>query len=304
LLMRRRAVSDAARNIAPTNATMRTATSGHVDDMPRVKQLSAGRPAHCGNIVRCYLPLVKWVRVVWVPAVVMMVTVSCGGSPSEIRVSAAASLTDAFAEVETAFEATHAGVDVVLNFGGSSALREQIIEGAPVDVFASANMSTMESVVAAGEVAVDPRVFARNLLEIAVPPGNPGNVTGLADFSRQDLLIGLCAEGVPCGDFGRQALEKAGVTPSIDSNEPDVRALLTKIELGEFDAGIVYVTDVTAAKGQVEGIEIPASDNVVATYPIAVLASAPNPDAAGVFVEFVLSDTGKAILSRYGFAAP
>jgi len=264
----------------------------------------AGRPAHRGNLVRCYLPLVKWVRVVWVPAVVMMVTVSCGGSLSEVRVSAAASLTDAFTEIEAAFEAAHPGVDVVLNFGGSSALREQIIEGAPVDVFASANMSIMESVATAGEVTGDPRVFARNLLEIAVPLDNPGNVTGLADFSRQDLLIGLCAEGVPCGDFGRQALEKAGVVPSIDSNEPDVRALLTKIELGELDAGIVYVTDVTAAEGQVEGIEIPASENILATYPIAVLASAPNLDGAGAFVEFVLSDTGEAVLSRHGFAAP
>ncbi len=233
-----------------------------------------------------------------------MVIASCGGSPSEVRVSAAASLTDAFAEIETAFEATHPGIDVVLNFGGSSALREQIIEGAPVDVFASANMSIMDSVVAAGEVVSEPRVFASNLLEIAVPPGNPGDVAGLVDFSRAGLLVGLCAEGVPCGDFGRNALEKAGVVPVIDSNEPDVRALLTKIELGELDAGIVYATDVESAGGRVEGVEIPASDNVIATYPIAVLVSAPNPRGADAFLEFVLSDPGQAILSRYGFAAP
>jgi len=239
-----------------------------------------------------------------VPAVLAMVIVSCGGSSSEVRVSAAASLTDAFAEIETAFEAAYPGNDVVLNFAGSSALREQIIEGAPADVFASANMSNMDSVVAAGEVAGEPRVFASNLLEIAVAPGNPAGVTGLADFSRPGLLIGLCAEGVPCGNFGRQALEKAGVVPSIDSNEPDVRALLTKIELGELDAGIVYVTDVASAGGRVEGIEIPASDNVVARYPIAALVSAPNPRGADAFVEFVLSDAGQAILSRYGFAAP
>ncbi|MFZ0492493.1 MAG: molybdate ABC transporter substrate-binding protein [Acidimicrobiia bacterium] len=246
----------------------------------------------------------KRTRFLWAPVVLTMVIASCGGSPSEVRVSAAASLTDAFAEIETAFEATHPGIDVVLNFGGSSALREQIIEGAPVDVFASANMSIMDSVVAAGEVVSEPRVFASNLLEIAVPPGNPGDVAGLVDFSRAGLLVGLCAEGVPCGDFGRNALEKAGVVPVIDSNEPDVRALLTKIELGELDAGIVYATDVESAGGRVEGVEIPASDNVIATYPIAVLVSAPNPRGADAFLEFVLSDPGQAILSRYGFAAP
>lgn len=236
--------------------------------------------------------------------VLTTVAVSCAGSSSEIRVSAAASLTDAFTEIAAAFETANPGTDVVLNFGGSSALREQILEGAPVDVFASANISTMESVTTADQVAGEPHVFARNLLEIAVPPGNPGGVNGLADFARPDLLIGLCLEGVPCGDFGRKALQNAGVVPSIDSNEPDVRALLTKIELGELDAGIVYVTDVASAAGGVEGVEIPASANVTATYPIAVLASAPRPEGAEAFVEFVLSDMGQAILSRYGFAPP
>lgn len=216
--------------------------------------------------------------------------------------SAAASLTDAFTQMATAFEAVHPGVDVVLNFAGSSTLREQIIEGAPVDVFASADMSDMEKVVVAGDVAARPKVFARNLLEIAVPPGNPGEVTGLADFARSDLLIGLCAQGVPCGDLGRQALDKAGVTPSVDSNEPDVRALLTKIELGELDAGIVYVTDVASA--DVQGIEIPASDNVVADYPIAAMSSASDGEAANAFVEFVLSGKGQEILIDYGFTTP
>ena len=233
-----------------------------------------------------------------------MVVASCGGSPSEVRVSAAASLNDAFSEIKVAFEATHPGVDILLNFGGSSALREQILEGAPVDVFASANMSIMDSVVAAGETVGEPRVFASNLLEIAVPPGNPGGVTSLIDFARPDLLVGLCAEAVPCGDFGRKALDKAGVVPSIDSDEPDVRALLNKIELGELDAGIVYATDVESAGGRVEGIEIPASDNVIATYPIAILVSAPNPRGADAFVEFVMSDAGREILTRYGFVAP
>ena len=129
-------------------------------------------------------------------------------------------------------------------------------------------------------------------------------MTGLEDFAREELLIGLCAEDVPCGDFGRQALENAGVTPSIDTNEPDVRALLTKIEAGELDAGITYVTDVLSTSGTVEGVDIPAEVNVVAEYPIATLTGAPNPDAAAAWVEFVLSEEGQAILTSYGFTSP
>jgi molybdate transport system substrate-binding protein len=161
----------------------------------------------------------------------------------------------------------------------------------------------MDQLVEAGEVAGEPEIFVTNLLQIAVPAGNPGEVTGLEDFAREELVIGLCAEDVPCGDFGRQALENAGVTPSLDTNEPDVRALLTKIESDELDAGIVYVTDVLSATG-VEGVEIPAAVNVVAEYPIAVLARAPNPDAASAWVEFVLSEEGQAILTSYGFTSP
>ncbi len=219
----------------------------------------------------------------------------------EVLVSAAASLTDAFGEIESAFEEANAGVEVILNLGASSALREQILEGAPTDVFASADTSNMDQVAEAGEVAGQAEIFVTNLLQIAVPAGNEAGVTGLDDFAHEDLLIGLCAEDVPCGEFGRQALAGAGVTPAIDTNEPDVRALLTKIEAGELDAGITYVTDVLSTEGTVDGIDIPAEDNVVAEYPIAVLAGAPNPDAAASFVEFVLSDQGQAILTGYGF---
>jgi molybdate transport system substrate-binding protein len=225
------------------------------------------------------------------------------GLEGELLVSAAASLTDAFAEVEAVFETDHPDVDIVLNLGPSSGLREQILEGAPADVFASANSSNMDQVVKAGEAA-DPVIFVANLLQIAVPPGNPGGVTALDAFAREELLIGLCAEDAPCGDFGREVLEHAGVTPAIDTNEPDVRALLTKIEQGELDAGIVYVTDVASTEGAVEGIDIPAEHNVVAEYPIAVLSHAPNPDAAAAFVEFVLSEEGRGIMSGYGFASP
>lgn len=221
----------------------------------------------------------------------------------DVLVSAAASLTDAFGEIEAVFEEANPDVDIVLNLGPSSGLREQILEGAPADVFASANTSNMDQVVEAGE-AEDPEIFVENLLQIAVPAGNPGGVTGLEDFARDELLIGLCAEEVPCGDFARQALTNAGVTPIIDTNEPDVRALLTKIEAGELDAGITYVTDVASTGGTVDGVDIPEDDNVVAEYPIAVLTNAPNPDAAAAFVAFVLSDEGQAILNGYGFASP
>lgn len=231
-------------------------------------------------------------------------TATASGLGGELLVSAAASLTDAFAEVATAFEAAHPGVDVVLNLGGSSSLREQILAGAPADVFASANMSNMSKVVAAGEVVGEPQIFARNLLQIAVPPGNPSGITGLGDFSREELLIGLCAAEVPCGDFARTALDHAGVVPAVDTNEPDVRALLTKIEAGELDAGITYVTDVTSSRGRVDGVDIPEPDNVVAEYPIAALAGALNPDAARAFVAFVLSDDGQEILGHDGFASP
>ncbi len=237
---------------------------------------------------------------------VLGTVIACSGSSveGELLVSAAASLTDAFAEMESAFEEANPGLDVVLNLGSSSALREQILEGAPADVFASANTSNMDQVAEAGEISGEAEIFVTNSLQIAVPIGNPAEVTGVEDFAREELLIGLCAEGVPCGDFGRQALAKAGVIPSVDTNEPDVRALLTKIEAGELDAGITYVTDVLSASGSVEGLEIPAEVNIVAEYPIATLAGAPNPDAAAAWVEFVLSEEGQAILTRYGFTSP
>jgi molybdate transport system substrate-binding protein len=217
-----------------------------------------------------------------------------------ITVFAAASLTDTFNAVGDAFEGANPGVTVEFNFAGSSALREQILAGAPADVFASANPSNMTQVVDAG-AATGSSPFVENQLQIAVPTGNPAGVTGLADFADGDLLIGLCAEEVPCGQFGREALAAAGITPSIDTNEPDVRSLLTKIEAGELDAGIVYRTDVLAAGDAVEGIDIPADQNVIATYPIAALAESANPEAAAAFVAFVLSPEGQDILAEYGF---
>jgi molybdate transport system substrate-binding protein len=222
----------------------------------------------------------------------------------EVLVSAAASLTDAFAEMEAAFEADHPGTDVILNLGPSSGLREQILEGAPVDVFASANTANMDQVAGEGLVAGESWIFAHNRLAIAVPAGNPAGITGLPDLGREDLLIGLCAAAVPCGDFARTALALAGVDPAIDTNEPDVRALLTKLGAGELDAGITYLTDVVAAGGEVEAIDMPDEANVVADYPIAVMTYSPNPGAAAAFVDFVISDAGGRILVSHGFEAP
>ena len=230
--------------------------------------------------------------------------IACGDPAGiELVVSGAASLTDALIDIEAAFEAANPGVDVVLNLGSTSSLRQQILEGAPVDVFASADFANMELVVAAGE-AKDSVVFANNSLQIAVPAGNPAGINGLEDFAAEELLIGLCAENIPCGRFAREALVNAGVTPAVDSNEPDVRALLTKIAAGELDAGITYVTDVLSAEGKIEGIDIPPAVNVATSYPIATLAGAPNPAAASAFVTFVLSVEGQTMLARHGFSAP
>ena len=223
------------------------------------------------------------------------------GSEGTVTVFAAASLTDAFTEMAGAFEQS-AGVDVQLNFGPSSALRNQILEGAPADVFAPADEANMEAVVEGGE-AEDPTVFARNRLEIAVPAGNPGAVEGRGDFADPDLLIGLCAEEVPCGRLAREVLARAGVEPAVDTNEPDVRALLTKIASGDLDAGLVYRTDVRAAGSDVDGIGVPGRA-VETLYPISVLERADDSEPAAVFVDFVLSDAGQAILRDAGFQPP
>ena len=233
------------------------------------------------------------------------VTTTAAESASEgtLTVFAAASLTDAFGEVGRAFEGANPGVTVEFNFAASSSLREQILAGAPADVFASANQSNMDQVVEGG-AASEPSDFVSNQLQIAVPAGNPAAITGLADFADGDLLIGLCAEEVPCGQFGREALVNAGVAPAIDTNEPDVRSLLTKVEAGELDAGIVFRTDVLSAGDAVEGIDIPPDQNVTATYPIAALADAGNGDVADAFVAFVRAGEGQEILESYGFDAP
>lgn len=229
---------------------------------------------------------------------------SPGEMEGDVLVSAAASLTDAFEDLEAAFEAAHPRVDVILNLGGSSALREQILGGAPADVFASADVANMQQVAAAGLLAGEPVVFAANAMRIAVPRGNPGNVRSLDDLADEDLLVGLCAETVPCGRLARELLAAAGVDAAIDTAEPDVRSLMTKVAAGELDAGIVYVTDLAAARGSVEGIDIANAADELTEYAIAVLDAAPHPDGAAAFVALVQSDRGRAVLSRHGFVLP
>jgi molybdate transport system substrate-binding protein len=223
------------------------------------------------------------------------------GVSGSVTVFAAASLTDAFGALASAFEDANPDASVELNFGASSALREQILAGAPADVFASADTANMDQVVEAGSVEGEPEVFARNELQIVVPAGNPGDVDGLDDFADPDLLVGLCAEEVPCGQFGRQVLANAHVTPAQDTDEPDVRSLLTKVEAADLDVGLVYATDVRSAGDAVEGIDIPEEDNVVADHPVAALSAADEPGVAAAFVAFVLSAAGQDILASYGF---
>lgn len=232
----------------------------------------------------------------------MLSVSACGGSTEsrdEILVSAASSLTDVFGEIGDMFEAEHPGADVVFNFAASSTLREQILQGAPVDVFASADIANMER-------ATDDHyeLFASNRARIAVPTGNPAGVTGLADFGRDDLLLGLCAAGAPCGDLAREVLSSAGITPVIDTVEPNVRSLVTKVAAAELDAAIVYATDVTGSDSEVEGLDIESEHSPVAFYPIAVVTDGPNPEGAAAFVEFVLSPAGREILAEYGFGSP
>ncbi|MDX1646463.1 MAG: molybdate ABC transporter substrate-binding protein [Longimicrobiales bacterium] len=226
------------------------------------------------------------------------------GSKAEVVVSAAASLTDAFAEIQAVFEASHPDIEIILNLAGSATLSAQILEGAPVDVFASADAANMELVASTEELMGEPRLFAGNALKIVVPPRNPAAVRGLGDFAREDLLLGLCRREVPCGRLAREVLAREGVSVSIDTAEPDVRALLTKVASGELDAAITYATDAFAAGEDVDAVDIPAEENVVTRYPIAVLARTRHPTSARTFVDFVLSPRGEEILERNGFLAP
>ena len=249
-------------------------------------------------------------------AALLIVTVggtsACGSSappsgPSTvsgtITVFAASSLNAAFTAIGSDFQKSHPGTMVQFSFAGSSTLVGQIQQGAIGDVFASADQANMLKLIDSGFTAESPMVFAHNVLEIVVGKGNPKHISSLPDLARSGSVVVLCAPAVPCGRYAAQALQKAGVAVKPASQEADVKAVLSKVALGEADAGIVYVTDVKAAGSAVEGVAIPPALNVVAEYPIVMLKDSQNSALARAFVSYVLTD-GRPILTRYGFTGP
>lgn len=230
-------------------------------------------------------------------------------STGDVVVFAASSLTNAFDEIATEFEADHAGVDVLPNYASSSDLATQLAEGAPADVLASASNSQMQVALEAGRISGDPAAFLTNRLAIIVPADNPADVQSSADLAKEGLSLILAAPGVPVRDYSDQSIAlmgdadfQAAVYANLVSEEPNVRQVASKIALGEADAGIVYASDVTPdIAGQVLVIEIPDDQNVLAFYPIAVVEGAPSGALAQQFVDFVLSNEGQAILAKWGF---
>nr|WP_246080697.1 molybdate ABC transporter substrate-binding protein [Nonomuraea mesophila] len=228
---------------------------------------------------------------------------SAGGGSKEVMVFAAASLTETFTTLGTKFEAAHPGTTVRLNFGSSATLAQQIVQGAPADVFASASPATMKTVTDAS-LASAPTTFARNTLQIAVPAGNPAKVDELKDLADPQVKVALCAEQVPCGAAAVKALGAAGLAVTPVTLEQDVKATLTKVELGEVDAALVYRTDVIAAGDDVRGIAFPEAGQAANDYPIAVLVGAPAGDLARQFVDLVVSRQGRDTLTAAGFEVP
>jgi molybdate transport system substrate-binding protein len=221
----------------------------------------------------------------------------------DLTVLAAASLTESFTTLGKQFEAAHPGVEVTFGFAASSALATQIASGAPADVFASASPATMDAVVAAG-AAEHPAVFAENVMEIAVPPTNPGEVTGVESLASSAVKTALCQPQVPCGATAQEVFTDAGVVVKPVTLEPDVKSVLSKVLLGEVDAGVVYLTDVLAAGDKVVGVEIPADVNASTSYPIAALTRSTNAATAAAFVDYVLSPAGARVLTAAGFQQP
>jgi molybdate transport system substrate-binding protein len=219
-------------------------------------------------------------------------------------VFAAASLTAPFEAIGKEFEHQHPGSKVEFSFAGTPQLVVQLREGAAADVLASADMPNLQKIVVAGQTAAPPMVFAHNRLTIVTAKGNPKAIHGLADLARKDLKVALCGPDVPAGKYARQALTKAGTAVQSVSDEPNVKAVVSKVQLGEIDAGIVYVTDAASAAATVAAVPIADEYNIVADYPIAVLSAGKNRALAEQFVAFVLSDDGQRILQRGGFQRP
>ena len=235
-------------------------------------------------------------------------TAAAGATPSgaakpsgTVVVFAATSLTDAFDKIATQFEAANPGVSVKFNYNGSSSLATQITQGAPADVFASAAPSNMNTVTEQKLAAGTPKDFASNEAEIMVAKGNPSHIKSVSDLASPATKVVVCAPQVPCGAVATQVFKNAGVTVKPVSQEQNVGGVVTKVTLGEADAGIVYVTDVKANEAKATGVAIPASQNATTQYPIAEIKGAPNATGAAAFVSYVLSSAGQQVLKSFGF---
>ncbi len=241
-------------------------------------------------------------------AVLLSVLVATGCAPGAgaaqgtISVFAASSLTDGFTQLARRFERTHPQTAVRLNFTSSSELATQIEQGAEADVFASADRASVDRLIDSGQVEGRSQDFARNRLTIATPRANPGHVRSLSDLEDEELVVSLCNQDCPAGKYARAVLRKAGLSVTPDSLEIEVRGVVTRLQTGEADAGIVYESDVVAAGDSLRAIEIPAEYNVTASYPIAVLKGASR--AAHDFVDLILSAQGRRVLADHGFLAP
>jgi molybdate transport system substrate-binding protein len=230
---------------------------------------------------------------------------STSSSPATgtITVFAAASLTGAFTQIGKQFQAAHKGDTVKFSFGPSSGLATEITSGAPADVFASASPKTMQEVVSAGD-ASGPQDFAKNFAEAAVPPNNPAKVTSVKDLAKKSVKVALCQPQVPCGAVAAEVFKNVGITVKPVTLQPDVKSVLTQVELGNVDAGMVYVTDVMAAGAKVKGVPIPASENASTLYPIATISSSTHKSIAQAFMSYVLSPAGQQVLTAAGFQKP
>jgi molybdate transport system substrate-binding protein len=220
-----------------------------------------------------------------------------------ITVFAAASLMDTFTQIGKQFEAAHKGDTVKFSFGPSSGLSTQITSGAPADVFASAAPANMDTVVKAGDAST-PQTFAKNTMEVAVPPNNPAKVTSVNDLAKPSIKVAVCQAQVPCGVVAAEVFKNVGITVKPVTEATDVSSVVTEVETGNVDAGMVYVTNVLSEGNKLKGIPIPASDNASTLYPIATITSSKHEAIAKEFVDYVLSPAGQKVLTAAGFQKP
>ena len=238
----------------------------------------------------------------------LLLAAGCGGdddggddSGSTLTVLAASSLTDAFGELETTYESDNPDVDVELSFDSSSTLAEQVVQGAPADVLATADETTMQSVVDEGLTDGDPVGFAQNQLSLVTPADNPANIKTIADLNNPDVAYAVCVPDAPCGAASQELLDIVGVTADAVTEEDNVRDTLGKVTAGEVDAGLVYVSDAQAAGDDVHVVPVPEADQVLNSDVIAVLSEAESADVAQAWVDLVTSAEGQQVLQSYGF---